>query len=297
VRARVDQTRDEDLLARGETAAALRLFEQAHRLTSSLIVESPRDPDAIFAHAQSEYWIGRVHELREEWSDAERHYAGFAALTDRLIRTAPTNPDYMMQVGWAAIDLGNLQLRGKADPEAAQRSYEKAVTWFGRATMARPGDGRASLALANAHGWLADSFYARSKWSESLAARLKQHDIVEALYRRDPSNRETTYRLALAQRAVGHSFRMLGDRRKAGPALMAAHRSAVLLNGQDPGNAEWLLFRGLSACDLLFGKVGFPAGTSENDLRGEVENVVAALNAQRNPRVSELGRCVNALNQ
>jgi tetratricopeptide (TPR) repeat protein len=296
VRARVDQTMGEDLLTRGDADSALRLFRQAHQTTAALIDQYPDDPEIIFVHAQSEYWVGRVYEVRRDWPPAQRQYSLYAALTDRLIATAPDNPEYMMQIAWAAIDLGNVQLRGAMDAAGAQRSYERAVHWFGRAVQARPQDIRAQMAQANAYAWLADSFYAREMWRQSLDARLRQYRIVDRLFRANPANVELGYRLAVAQRAVGVSMAKVGDLADARRLLLQAYAWSLRLTRSDPGNAEWLLFKGLVGCDLYHRRFDRPAGVPRDRLENEVRAVKAALDAQHNPHAPELSNCVNAMN-
>ncbi len=295
VRARVDQTMGEDRLTRGDVDGALPLFLQAYRTTSALIGRNPHDPKVIFAHAQSEYWLGRAHELRREWPIAERQYAKFAALSDRMIAAAPDNPDYMAQVGWSAVDLGNIQLSGRRDAEAAQRSYEKAVHWFGRASEAHPRDVRMKLAHANAYGWLADSFFMRSLWRQSLQARLQQYRLVDRLYRADPDNLENGFRYALAQRGLARSYAKVGDPDHERSLTFKAYAWSHRLIKHDPHNAEWLLFNAFSSCDIFFGKLGLPPDITKDDLSGEIRGAVKALKAQGNPRVPDLANCAESL--
>jgi tetratricopeptide (TPR) repeat protein len=295
VQARVDQTIGEDLLTRGDADAADRFFRRAYEITSSLINQFPRDPKIIFVHAQSEYWLGRAYELRRDWPLAEQQYGRFAVLTDRLIFIAPENPDYMMQVAWAAVDLGNVQLNGSRNPEAAQRSYEKAVRWFGRAVEARPKDTRARLSHANALGWLADSFFMRGMWQDSLQARLQQYRIVEQLYRADPENMEHGFRLALAQRGLARSYAKAAVTDTAQVLMHRAHEWSRRLTKHDPSNADWLLFSAFVGCDLYFGKLGLPTGVTKDAVARDIRNAAIALRAQMNPRASEFTNCVRAL--
>jgi tetratricopeptide (TPR) repeat protein len=295
VRARVDHTMGEDLLTRGDAEAALRLFRNAHRISSQLIEQSPADPQAIFVHAQSEFWLGRVDEVRQDWAGAQRRYARFAGLIDKLIASAPDNPEYMMQVGWSALDLGNIQLNGTKDYAAAQRSYEKAVHWFGRALEAMPRDEGVLRAQANAYAWLADSFFMRAMWRESLAARLRQFRIVERLHRASPANVENSYRLALAERAIARAYFKEGEKASARRLLFRAFDRARQLEARDPGNGEWRLFGGLVRCDLYWAGLGTPKGVTRPGLRDEIVSVTTALASAENPRIAELSNCVAAI--
>ena len=294
-RARVLQAIGEDELTRGNEAMARRLFDETYRTTADLLAAAPNDPERILAHGQSEYVRGRVFELRRNWPMAQRQYARFARATDRLIAVAPNNPDYMMQVAWAAIDLGNVQLNGTRDRAGAQRSYEKAIHWFGRALQVRPHDERAQLAQANAYAWLGDSYFFRQMWPQSLQARLRQYQITERLHRADPRNMEAAYRFALAQRALAWSYKKVGNRNRARELVIQAYDWSGRLTARDPHNTEWLLFRGQISCDFLFGGFDLPADVRTGQVGRDVRMAAETLTAQGNSRVGELGNCVRAL--
>jgi tetratricopeptide (TPR) repeat protein len=293
-RARILRAIGEDEVTSGNLTAALTAYREAHRTTAAQLARTPDDPLRILEHGRSEFGIGRIHEVRREWPAAQRRYARFAAAAERLLAIAPANPEYLMVAGSAAIDLGNVELNGGNFP-AARRLYETAVERFGRAARADPTNRDPLLKQADAHAWLADSFYMRSMWRESLNARLRQSRIAERLHALEPDNLEFAFRHALAQRAVAANYARRGDAMSARPRLFAAYQWSERLNRLDPRNAEWLLFRGMVGCELYFRDLGLPARVSRARLRRNVLSVDAALRAQQNPRVMEIGRCVAAL--
>jgi hypothetical protein len=188
-----------------------------------------------------------------------------------------------------------VQLRGTRDFQAAEHAYSKAIDWFARASAARPRDTRAILAQANAYGWLADSFFLRAMWPQSLKARSAQHELMERLHRRDPDSIENQFRLALAKRGLSQSHVKAGQVDLARPLAYQAHEWAQRLVSHDPHNAEWLLFSALSSCDLYFGKVGVPEGLSKQRLGHTIVHAASVLTAQGNPRVSEFKNCFEAI--
>ncbi|HYN46680.1 MAG TPA: toll/interleukin-1 receptor domain-containing protein, partial [Allosphingosinicella sp.] len=274
-RARVLLAMGEDDVARGNLPAALGAFREAHRTTDEQLARAPADPNRIFAHAQSEYWVGRVHELRRDWPAARRQYMHYAAAAERLIAVAPGNPDYMMEVGWGAQNLGVVQLEGLHDAVAAQASFTKATRWFERAVAARPGEDAARRELANAFGWLADSFYARRLWQDSLAARLEQYRITERLFLADPANVEIAYRLAVAERSVARLSALAGNRADVRPFMRKAYDRAHWLTARDPRNVQWLLLRAKVECDMLSRSLALGGGVSERRLRESIRDAVS----------------------
>lgn len=294
-RARVLLAIGEDHVANGNLDAALNVFRQAFRATEEQLARAPDDPARVYEHAGSEYWIGRIYELRRDWPRARLHFSRFATATQRLIQLAPNNPDYMLVVGGAAVNLGNVHLRGERNYVAAQHSYERAVHWFSRVLQARPRETSSHWDLANAHAYLADTFFMREMWRQSLDARLRQYRIVERLYRAEPANMETGFRLAVAERAVARSYEKVGDLANARSHMVAAYAWGQRLRRHDPRNADWLLFEALLGCDIYFGNVGFPPDTTRARISARIRAASAALTAQRNPRASEFSNCVNAV--
>ncbi|PSJ38894.1 toll/interleukin-1 receptor domain-containing protein [Allosphingosinicella deserti] len=294
-RARLNQTAGEDALTRGNLETALRFFRQAHTNSAAAMESAADDPGALFVHGRSEYWIGRVYELRQQWRLAEVHYRRFRVSTESLIASDPHNPEYMKQVAWAAIDLGNLQLNGARDAAAAQLSYREAVRWFTNAAQADRSDENTRLALANAYGWLAESYWAQDLRNDGLEARLRQHEIVSGLHEADSSSFEKLFRLAVADRGLARMLGNLGRAEEGRSFLSRAWARSGALTARDPSNSEWLLLRVFLACDIIFGKLGPPDNVSRAWVRSELRGAASTMRAQRNPRVAEFANCLNAL--
>jgi hypothetical protein len=293
-RARILLALGEDDIKTGSLDKALAQFKEAQRTTAALLAGEPDDPSRLFAHAQSEYWVGRVFELNRQWPAAQRQFESYATAGNRLVAAAPMNPDYMMEAGWGAFNIGNVQLNGAQDPAAAEMSFKTAAQWFRKAGRARPGDPGAAREEANAYAGLADSFYARRQWRGSLQARLSQHRIMARLHAQQPRDAQILYRLALAERAVARSYAQVGDPGAARANAFQAHVRARLLTALDPKNAEWLLVRGFIECDLLYG--GFAAGNHAQRMqwREAVTATASLLTRRKYARVSELSSCLRA---
>jgi hypothetical protein len=294
-RARILHSLGEDELALGDVTKAETVFREAYRTTADQLSRHPNDRVRQFDHARSDYFIGRVHELRREWPAAQHQYALFASGIESLVRQDPKNPKYLKEAAWSAVDLGNVQLNGLGNPATAQRYYEIAVRRFSELAGIRPNDDELQRDLANAYAWLGDSYFFQDLPHQSLSARLKQLPIVARLVRNDPRNVEDVFRYALAQRAIERVYLKLGNRKIATPLASAAYRLSINLTNYDPRNADWLLFRGVLDCDILFGPLQSPNGTTNNDLKRDVKSVEVQLSALHDPRLRDIGNCVRAL--
>ena len=275
----------------GNTDAALNVASEAHRITTAQLQQHPDDPGRLRDHALSDYLIGRVYELRQDWRRAERHYRSYASAGRRLTDMAPQNPDYAVIAGGGALNLGNVLLNGTRDHAGAQRSYEASIQWFGRAVQARPRDEEAVRALANAWAYLADSFWMREMWPQAHNARRRQLSIVEGLYRSDPADLENGYRLAVAHRGVAKTYFKVGDPANARSHFLAAYEWSNRLTQRDPRNAEWRIFSGFIRCDLIYAPPNVRSPLSDEGLARDISQVIEATGAS-DARVSGLRRCL-----
>ena len=294
-RARIFHAVGEDFLAAGRMRPALHALEEARRATAEQLARGPDDPGRLFAHAKSEYWVGRVHEIQRDWKVAQRQYSRFAQAMESLIALEPRNPDYMLEVAASAVDLGTIQLNGLSDTAGARKSYEKAVLWYERAARLRPSDQETLRRQANAYAWLADSYFMDRDWKGSLAARRKQYAIVERLHLADPADAQNRFRFVAAQRGLARSLFSGGYRKEARQSLFRAYDTSRGLIRLDPANGEWLLLNASLECDLYYLELGFPNGMSRASVASAIRRSIAKLEAKRNPRASELKRCLASL--
>jgi tetratricopeptide (TPR) repeat protein len=289
-RARVLHGLGEQDVLRGDLASALGRFVEASRITTAALNEAPDDPDRILAQGQSDYWFGRVHELRAEWPAASHFYQAYTRAAERLIAAAPLNPDYMMERAYAATNLGVVSLHGFANPAGAEAQFLTSIRWFEAANRARPADETSRLELANAIAYLADSYWARRLWQQALAARRRQVAILEPLHRADPGRIEIFYRFALGQNGLARALGATGDRDGSLALLSRVWMSARRLTELDPDNGDWRAFQVFVLCELLMGPSP-PAGMTRTQLIGEFRDGMTWLRARGIPGLSQFDRC------
>jgi tetratricopeptide (TPR) repeat protein len=242
-RARIQHAIGDDALASHDIRRAALAFVEAQKTTAEQIERHPGNPGRWIEYIKSLNGLGRVSEMRDEWGQANDHYRAAAQAADRLVASAPENPDFLMRAAAAAVNLGNVCFTGTRDYAGAERHYNKAVALLRRAAKLRPRDPHVLMSQANALGWLADSFFMRDLWRQSLAARRQQLAIVQPLYERRPDNAEYTFRLAAAERGLAHSLSKAagGGDVRAGVLehLMRARTFSRRLSALDPRNKDW----------------------------------------------------------
>lgn len=157
-RARLLTAMGEDEIARGKLAIARTHFAEAHRTTSARLVQQPDNPQARFDHGQSEFWVGYSAWLSGDTEAARRHFERYSALAEALVTEDPANPDWQMEAGHAAVNLGMLALRQWANSDAAATQFRLAIAHFEEAARSGGKVEAASLERRNASAWLAIAY-------------------------------------------------------------------------------------------------------------------------------------------
>lgn len=238
-RARVLHAIGEDLEKRSKFDEALASFREAHRVTGTLLAKEPDNRDRIFAHGQSEYWLGHPAEMKGDWATALFQYRRYAQAAARLSALSPENPDYMMEMGWGALNIGIIQLKSRAAPDYGQAQFEIAVRWIKKARNAQPKNTAVISELGGAYAWLADSYFLQENFVQSLAAREAELASKRQVLALDTASAASRFDVAKAQYAVALNLARLGQEIRAAKLLSEAGREMKLLLSIEPQNQEW----------------------------------------------------------
>ncbi len=218
---------------------ALSMFREAHRVTAQLLERDQENPDRIFAHAQSEYWVGWVFEKRRQFDGAFPHYINYLNLATRLHRAEGETVRSLMELGYAENNIGILLLRGKEQPELASDRFTQAVRHFKNAYLADVDNHRLQLEIANATAWHADTFFSRQMWGKSLDLRMKERRHLERYLVVEPNSKDAAYRMLVNLQAVE-----IIEANKEGGVFDRANLNSLLRRADqlisfDPENAVW----------------------------------------------------------
>lgn len=259
-RARILHAMGEDDEKRGDLDKALAKFTEAHRATSAVLARKPDDPEAIFAHAQSEYWVGHAHEVRRDWPHALKNYENYAARAKQLIARDPQNPAYMMEVGWGFLNVGLIHLQGRKDHKQARVAFNAALPWFEDAASHGFNRATTKYEIANLLAWLADTYFAealeakggQSKTLYRTAAdiRARQIELLEELVRADPKNETTKLSFATAQNAYAVTLGRAGETDQAIRVQRDSEQSLEASCRHDRTNKNWCSLADQAAANL-----------------------------------------------
>jgi tetratricopeptide (TPR) repeat protein len=218
----------------GRFDEAARSFTEAAASTAELLARHPEQPEHIFNHAQSSYWVGFIAFRRGRSAEAELAFNGYLQLAERLVALAPDNPDWRTELAYAGQNLGVLQLDA-GRPAEALAAFERTRAAWQPVVQARPEMG---LELANTWGWIAQAQQAAKAYPAALQAQQTKLQVLDGVP--DAARSAEVQELqAIAQLDIGQLQLVLGQVGDAQASARLAVAQADRLVQQDGQNLAW----------------------------------------------------------
>ena len=165
---------------KGDLTSALKVFQQAAKSTGELLAREPNDPQRIFDHAQSVYWVGYIAWRRGQSEEARRRFTEYAVLADHLVAIDPKNDDWQAEVGYANTNLGTVLLEDGGAAEALD-AFERSLETKIQLARHAPIDRGRQADLGQAYAWKADAEVSNDNLAAAKAARVSEREIYKAL--------------------------------------------------------------------------------------------------------------------
>lgn len=189
-RARVLHALGEDDGTQGDYKAARARFDEAYGATARILARRPTDPDAIFNHGQSEYWLGSAAFYTNDQVGALEHWRNYYGLAQALSRLQPGKPRSLMEMGYAHGNLCDVNMRDGRDVRAGLWHCRKSLDLERAALALAPADEDILRGLANRHGWFADALITQKRYDEARAHREAEAGIMTSLLDANPEDAE-----------------------------------------------------------------------------------------------------------
>ena len=237
-RARSQQLVGEIDARRGDMPAALKAFREARATTAELLARTPDNPQRIFEHAQSVYWVGYYDWQHGELPIAEQGMLEYQRLARRLIAIDPRNMKWQAELAYAHSDLG-VMLLDEGRTREALAEFEAARPIYARRVAADPGDDSAKTDLGQDLSWLSSAESLALDFAKASRVREAEIDLYTTMLRRDPRNAMVLGSLVLARRFLASLRLAQGDLAGARIAAEDANRLADQQLRLEPDNADW----------------------------------------------------------
>jgi hypothetical protein len=238
-RARVLHAMGEDDETLGDLKAAAAKFAEADRTTGALLAEKPNDPERIFDHAQSEYWVASVDFEAGRKDGATRGFMSYKRLADRLVAIDPKNPIYLRELAYAEGNLCKAALVHPVDGAEAVRWCKPALAHMQEAAKGLDAKSGVQWDVINQHAWLADAYVAAGDLDRGKAERLEEERLLEPLMAADPKDMPLREQWVALERALARIEVMQDRRDLARTRLLRARDGIDQMLLFDPANERW----------------------------------------------------------
>ena len=298
-RARILHAMGEDDEKRGDLDKALKKFTEAHRVTEALLARDPDNPDRIFGHAQSEYWVGYAKQKRSDYSGALAAFERYRKMTKAAVSSGMNESDGLREQGWAHNAIGVGYCEGLVDYKSALSHFDRYRQNFDTIAQSGNGDAQTFYSLADSHAWLSQVLQKQSKHSQAILQRKRQIEILDKIMEDDPQNDGLRWSRIGAERDM---FRLCYQQNNIECASQAIATARKLLDQKVPDgtNSDWLWQSAYVSLDdgFLAVKIGdFPRARTALKKGGELARRYRTLSHGDKGEVEKLNMTVNALAQ
>lgn len=220
---------------RGRLDDALGVFKQAAASTAELLTRDKDNPQRIFDHAQSVYWVGLIAWQRGQRATAEPAFRAYKDLADRLQAIDPHNLDWQAEVEYANGNLGTL-LHDEGQASEAATLFQRALEVAQELARRAPNNATRQFDLAQSHAWLADARADQGRLPDAISERDAEVAIYENMLATNPKNHDAKDGLLVAERELGGLSLARGQIPMALSQLQRAISFAQELLTSDPDN-------------------------------------------------------------
>lgn len=241
-RARALHAMGEDELRRGDEVKAVSQFKEAYRTTSTLLAYRSADPQRIYAHAQSEFWLGYVDFMHDRNDQALPRFKAYQSMAAKLVELRPKESRYWRELAFAHGNICTIEVTNKKGAEAVA-ICERALAAMAKAVDLDEANVSLAVDLANRHAWLADAFLLRGAYMQALMQRRLQSGILKRLIDKDPMNAAYLQDWILARYSMSNLLNRAGGKAEALKMRTDALRDVKRLVAQDPENRDWQIWR------------------------------------------------------
>ena len=210
----------------------------AYTLTKEILGRSPNNPQAIFAHAQSAFWVGEVYKVQRQTEKTAAYWQEYHDLAYRLYDKDNSNFDWVMEAAWAENNLGIIA-RYDRDYEDAKQHYASAIELFDQALQINPNAEFVLIEKVNALTGAEQAMLAQGHYKAALSYRRQIVTLSIEQHLRHPSNKNF-HAYALQEKSnilwQYHPFISEEERQD---LRVESIESFKALNQHDPQNILW----------------------------------------------------------
>lgn len=225
--------------SRGDLDGALRRYREALAGTAEALRRSPKNPERMFDHAQSVFFVGETARLRGDINEAGKQFREYRRLADRMVAADPDNQKYQLEIVYSSTNLGIIEIAQAryADAVATLQTSISALEPF---LTAQPGNPEYLNLMLEALGYHAEALEADGDLNQAIRQRERQLSLLAPYLAQERPDAQLRQKAMIAHM---HLSRLRFTRAETKIALDEAAAAANIgkqLVALEPANADWL---------------------------------------------------------
>ena len=254
---------------------ALSTYQQAAETTAQLLAQDPQNPERVFEHAQSVFYVGHIHRQRGNIQAAEIQMREYLALAESLNKIEPGKTRSIKELYYANNNLGVMKR------DAGE--YDLAVSFFQQSADARkklmtenPEDDGLAFSYATALTWQATTETDLGNFTKAATLFSEEIEIYNNLLEKLPQNYRYLSARAIATRRLSNALYWTGNTEQALSEIRQADRQAQQILQRDPANTSWQL--NAAQCKIKLAALTTESNNNADQLmRGSLELIEKAM--------------------
>ena len=183
---------------RGDLDEALAAYSTAAATTEEQLRRDPDNPDRIYDHSQSVFWVGYIAWQRGDAETARKYWTQYYDQANRLVEIDPDNDDYQAELEYSFSNLGTLEM-DQGNSALAEEWFRKSLEVSKRLADKHPDDLERLMTAGQSYAWLADAMNNQTGLSEA-----REHRKSEILLYADGLSQHPNHTQLLTSRAIAH---------------------------------------------------------------------------------------------
>ncbi|MBX7528054.1 toll/interleukin-1 receptor domain-containing protein [Qipengyuania vesicularis] len=218
---------------RGDNEGALPAFQQAARTTEELLARKPDDPERLFNHGQSLFWVGYVAWQHGKMEEARSAMERYADISSRLAAMDRNNLEWQMEEAYSLSNLGTMDFEeGKL--RSALDLFERSKDMTGAVARAEGNPSARRKEFGEAHSWISTTQVLLGEVEKAEETRRAEIEIYDRIIAEEPGHNEARRARMYAISSLGRILALKGRKRDADRILEEAIRESEEQIAADP---------------------------------------------------------------
>lgn len=225
-------------LDEGNYDTAKTQIDAAYALTKEVLYRNPDDTDAIFAHAQSAYWVGKVFRDQRSFDQIRPYWQEYSNLSYRLYETDKNNFDWIMEAALGENYMGIVE-RVEKNSEKAQEHYRSSISLFDAALLMNPDNASALEEKADVIVGAEQLALSEGDYETALKLARENLSILTTLSKNSPNDVKVRADLVVRQSILLAQYGYVMDQEELKSLILDPIRDLGELIKYDEANDIW----------------------------------------------------------